>query len=165
MKSLFNERIDHIAEFELGKGQYISRQEAEDGQFIIEERAATIGKILVQLRLERGYTQRELSKALHVAPNTYFGYESGLHEPTVEILIRLADIYDLSLDALVGRDDGETCPGFIYDNIRMEWDDYAKREASGMTIPVSKIRQMNHEEMLTQRKTKKYNRAKKTPKK
>ena len=165
MESLFNERIDHIAEFKLGKGQYISGQKTEDGQFIIEERAATIGKILVQLRLEWGYTQKELSRALHVAPNTYFGYESGLHEPTVEILIRLADIYGLSLDALVGRDDGETCPGFIYDNILQEWEEYAEREASGMTIPVSAIRPMNQKEMLAQRKSKKYNRAKKTPKK
>lgn len=62
-------------------------------------------------------------------------------------------------------DDGETCPGFIYDNILREWEEYAEREASGMTIPVSAIRQMNQKEMLAQRKSKKYNRAKKTPKK
>ncbi len=34
-----------------------------------------------------------------------------------------------------------------------------------MTIPVSAIRQINQKEMLAQRKSKKYNRAKKTPKK
>ncbi|RGX54374.1 transcriptional regulator [Anaerotruncus sp. AF02-27] len=69
----------------------------------IEKRSEVVGKLLTKYRLKRGYTQQEISDAIGIAQQTYAGYESGRHEPGIEILVRLADIYEISLDLLTGR--------------------------------------------------------------
>jgi Predicted transcriptional regulators len=69
----------------------------------IESRSETIGKIITQCRLSAGYTQSEIARAIGIAQTTYAGYETGRHEPNIEILIRLSDIYKASLDVITGR--------------------------------------------------------------
>lgn len=69
----------------------------------IVKRSDLIGKIITKLRLNREYTQREISEGIGIAQQTYAGYEKGRHEPNVEILIRLADIYGVSMDFITGR--------------------------------------------------------------
>lgn len=62
---------------------------------------------LTQLRKQAGYTQAHLARILGIPRPTYSNYErpkemSG-REPSVEILKRLADVYDISLDYLLDR--------------------------------------------------------------
>ena len=57
------------------------------------------------LREDADLTQTKIACKLGVAQTTYSDYERGKLNIPVEILIRLADFYQTSLDYLVGRTD------------------------------------------------------------
>ncbi len=63
--------------------------------------------ILKNLRLQYGYTQKELADRLHIRQNTYSQYETGARELSVSMLIALADIYDTSTDFILGLTEEE----------------------------------------------------------
>ena len=58
---------------------------------------------LKELRKANNKTQEEIARLLNVTQVTYSRYELEQSEPTIETLIKLADIYGVSLDYLVGR--------------------------------------------------------------
>lgn len=58
---------------------------------------------LVRLRQEAGYTQPEVAEGAGLSLRGYQNYERGEREPQLAALVALADFYDVSLDALVGR--------------------------------------------------------------
>lgn len=66
-------------------------------------RSQIIGNTLKYLRKTMGFTQKEIAKKIGIAQQTYAGYEKGNHEPSVEIMIRLADTYNTSMDYITGR--------------------------------------------------------------
>lgn len=72
----------------------------------IELRSKTIGKILKFLRKKTNLKQKTVAEMVGIAQQTYGGYESGRHEPSIEIMIRLADIYEVSMDFITGRNYG-----------------------------------------------------------
>jgi len=47
-------------------------------------------------------TQREVAQKLGIAQPSYIRYENGKAEPTIENLIKLADLFDVSIDFLCG---------------------------------------------------------------
>ena len=55
------------------------------------------------LREDNDKLQVELAAYLNVKQTTYSKYELGRINMPVEVLIKLADFYDVSLDYLVGR--------------------------------------------------------------
>ena len=55
------------------------------------------------LREDHDKLQIELAAYLNVKQTTYSKYELGKINIPVEVLIKLADFYDVSLDYLVGR--------------------------------------------------------------
>lgn len=55
------------------------------------------------LRIDNGYTQAQVAKHLNIRQNTYSQYEIGVLNYPVEALIKLADLYGVSMDYLVGR--------------------------------------------------------------
>lgn len=57
------------------------------------------------LRGEKQITQLRLSMELDVAQETVSAYEQGKHAPSMKTLVKLADIFDVSIDYLVGRSD------------------------------------------------------------
>lgn len=57
-----------------------------------------------ELRLQKGVTQKELSKYLGVAQNTLSYWENGKIDIDTESLCRLADYFQVSLDFLLGRE-------------------------------------------------------------
>jgi len=61
------------------------------------------GKLLRQLRKEKGITQAELAKLISIGESTVSFYESGKRQPDYETLIRLANIFRVSVDQLLGR--------------------------------------------------------------
>lgn len=75
--------------------------------YTAKERMKIIGKQLEYLRTESHMTQRDICDMLNISPQTYSGYESGKHEPSVETLIRLSYFYNVSLDDLCCRQDFE----------------------------------------------------------
>lgn len=59
------------------------------------------------LRNRRGRTQEEVSNFLKMKRSTYSGYENGVAEPGLDILIRLSEYYRVALDTLVKVDLGK----------------------------------------------------------
>ncbi|MDQ0287802.1 helix-turn-helix transcriptional regulator [Desulfofundulus sp. TPOSR] len=60
---------------------------------------------LRELRTSRKISQTALSNAVGVSQRAISYYEAGKDIPTLDVLIRLADFFDISLDYLVGRSD------------------------------------------------------------
>ena len=58
---------------------------------------------LKQLRNERSLTQEDICRVLNVSKNCYASYEQGRTEPNISMLIKLADIFSVSVDELVDR--------------------------------------------------------------
>ena len=56
-----------------------------------------------KLRIDGGYTQRQIAQVLGINQNTYSQYEIGVLNYSVEALERLADFYGVSVDYLLGR--------------------------------------------------------------
>ena len=64
-----------------------------------------LAKRLKECRTNRGVTQQEVAIYCDITEKTYQNYDLMTREPKLEILIRIADYYDVSLDWLVGRSD------------------------------------------------------------
>ena len=60
---------------------------------------------LRELRQEKNITQKELSEAISVSRSQITKWEIGMLEPNIEMLNKLADYFDVSIDYLVGRKD------------------------------------------------------------
>lgn len=63
----------------------------------------TIGTIIKKLRKDRGLSQNDVAEKLYMTPQNISRVENGEGEPTVEMLLRLADLFQVSVDTLVGR--------------------------------------------------------------
>lgn len=61
------------------------------------------GKILAQLRKEKGLLQKEVATHLNMTVATISNYEKGVHLPDLNTLIVLADFFDVSTDYLLQR--------------------------------------------------------------
>jgi transcriptional regulator with XRE-family HTH domain len=60
---------------------------------------------LLELRKLNKYTQKQMAELLNIAQPSYIRYENGSAEPTFAKLSKLADIFDVSTDYLLGRKD------------------------------------------------------------
>ncbi|EUJ24720.1 transcriptional regulator [Listeria grandensis FSL F6-0971] len=56
-----------------------------------------------QLRKESGLTQSELGKKINVSKAAVSGYETGIRNPDLETLQRIANTFNVSTDYLLGR--------------------------------------------------------------
>ena len=54
-------------------------------------------------RKAAGYTQADMAERLGIKQPSYIRYENGTSEPSLETLCQLADIFDVSVDYLLGR--------------------------------------------------------------
>jgi len=61
------------------------------------------GDRLKELREDAGMTQEMLAQYLKVSRQTISGYEVSSSEPSIENLIKMADLFHVSLDYLCGR--------------------------------------------------------------
>ena len=57
---------------------------------------------LKTLRLDKGLTQAEVSKELGLTRNAIANYETGIREPSLEILIKICQFFNVSADYLLG---------------------------------------------------------------
>ena len=63
---------------------------------------ATFTERLKYLQANSGM-KKDVAASIGISVMTYYRYETGQHEPTMNILIRIADYFNVSLDYLVGR--------------------------------------------------------------
>ena len=61
------------------------------------------GKLLTELRKEKGVLQRDVADHLNMTVSTISNYEKGVHLPDLNTLIQLADYFDVSTDYLLQR--------------------------------------------------------------
>lgn len=59
---------------------------------------------LKELRKEKGYTQEQMANILEIGQSAYAKWENDRTEPSFENLIKLADLLEVSLDWLFGRE-------------------------------------------------------------
>lgn len=64
-----------------------------------------LGKTIRQLRNEKGITQSDLSNIVGLTPKMISFYELGQRFPPHDIIIKLADYFDVSTDYLLGISD------------------------------------------------------------
>lgn len=57
-----------------------------------------------ELRKKKGLTQKELSSLIGVSQNTLSYWENGVYDVDTKSLQRLAAIFDVSVDYLLGKD-------------------------------------------------------------
>lgn len=75
------------------------------------------GQRLNQIRHERRITAQQMADYLRMTIRSYRNYESGHRQPSLAILVMIADILDVSTDYLLGRD------AFIEKNSKKDQDE------------------------------------------
>lgn len=60
-----------------------------------------IGIILKELRQSKGLTQKEIASSLIITPQTISKWENGISSPSLEMLVALSEIYEVSVDDLL----------------------------------------------------------------
>lgn len=60
-------------------------------------------KNLRGIREDRDIKQKDIAKILNVSQNTYSQYETGVISLTAEVLIKLSDYYNVSIDYLLDK--------------------------------------------------------------
>ena len=68
------------------------------------------GKRFRELRLKNQYTHESLSQALNIAVRMVGKYEAGEADPSSDVVTRMADVFNVSTDYLLGRTDDPTPP-------------------------------------------------------
>lgn len=63
----------------------------------------TFSKILKELRIGAGLTQKQLAEKLNIRQQSYARYENGEGEPNLETLVVIANIFDVPVDYLLGN--------------------------------------------------------------
>jgi len=62
------------------------------------------GARIRELRKRRGWTMKQLGQRLDVAESTISGYENEIRRPDMDALLRFAELFDVSVDCLLGRE-------------------------------------------------------------
>ena len=68
----------------------------------------TLGERIKRLRRERGWSQAQLGNKLAVHQKQVSGYERDVHVPSTDLLVRVAEAFDVSLDYLVSGSRGDS---------------------------------------------------------
>ena len=60
---------------------------------------------LKEVREQSGVSQKKIAEYLGITRSAYSNYEQGIREPSYDILIKLAKLYDVTTDYLLGMTD------------------------------------------------------------
>jgi len=75
----------------------------------------TVGDRIRNLRQERNWTQAELGERLNVHQKQVSAYERGVHVPSTDVLIKVAEVFNVTLDYLAFETQGRPAPINIQD--------------------------------------------------
>jgi len=62
-----------------------------------------LGEKMKELRIQLGLKQADLLKKLDISSGRYSQYETGIRNPSYELLIKIADFYGVTTDYLLGH--------------------------------------------------------------
>jgi len=71
--------------------------------FIVKFTMKIFQERLLEQRKLNHLTQTDIAKYLKISQPSYIRYENGKAEPSYENLVKLADLFDVSVDYLLGR--------------------------------------------------------------
>lgn len=63
-----------------------------------------IGSRLKKLRKEKGLLQQDVANHLNISRQAYCRYENNQREVSLDILVKLADLFEETTDTLLGRE-------------------------------------------------------------
>ena len=91
-----------------------------------------LGQRICEARTIRGWSQVELAKRLGVAKQTVSNWENDNIQPSIEMLVRLAGIFNVSTDYLLGLDEvprlnTEGLPSDVVVHLSLLIEDYRKK--------------------------------------
>lgn len=58
-------------------------------------------KKLTIMRIQKGIKQKDLAELINVKPNTVCSYEKGYNRPPVDILIKIANVFNCTIEELL----------------------------------------------------------------
>lgn len=58
---------------------------------------------LKEIRAKRNLTQQQVADHIGCSSVVYSRYENGIRQPSIEVLLRLADLFGVTVDELLGR--------------------------------------------------------------
>ncbi len=58
---------------------------------------------IMELRKTNGYSQQYVASVLGIKQPSYIRYEKGSAQPNLDNLVKLADLFDVSVDYLLGH--------------------------------------------------------------
>ena len=67
-----------------------------------------LSKRLKELRIENNYSQQEVADLIDITQVTYSHYELGRRSVSIQNLVKIAQIYNVSTDYLLGINDSKT---------------------------------------------------------
>lgn len=70
---------------------------------LIKKQLFEFSKIIKELRLQYKYTQKYVAIKLNISYQSYQAYELGITVPTLQNFLKLALLYDVSLDYLIDQ--------------------------------------------------------------
>lgn len=92
-----------------------------------------LGMRIYELRMAFGWSQVELAKRLGVAKQTASNWENDNIQPSIEMLVRLAKLFNVTTDYLLGMEDiprisMEGLPDTVVAHISLLIDDYRTKQ-------------------------------------
>lgn len=79
-----------------------------------------IGKRIKKLRIERNFTQQDLAHQINVSKNTISLYETGKKYPSLITLCKIAAIFNVTTDYLLGLSNALGTEYAALDDIQLE---------------------------------------------
>lgn len=105
---------------------------------------------LKELRVARGWNMREVAAKLGMKYTTYVGYEKGDRQPHSEQLIKIARLYGVTVDHILGRD---MRPAVVYADVIEKYaalDEHSRKvvnavidleaERGGVVVPIKETK-------------------------
>jgi transcriptional regulator with XRE-family HTH domain len=71
-----------------------------------------LGEMLKKLRNEAGLSQHKLAQMMGLTQSTVANYEKNQRHPNLEVLARFAELFDVSIDYLLGKSGDTTTIGY-----------------------------------------------------
>lgn len=64
-----------------------------------------LGERIRDLRKEKGYSQQQMARKLHITQGAISQWENGTTTPAADQLSALADVFEITVDELLGREE------------------------------------------------------------
>ncbi len=97
-------------------------------------------ELLRRLRKSNGLTQQQVAEYLHLDRSTYAYYESGRTKISIDMLLRLAELFRVSISSLVGEIAGTT----VLQDSPQDYINYT--DSTLINDSVARFAQLNREE-------------------